>query len=144
MDKFNLQRFIEAQEEPLFGWVIQELRAGKKKGHWMWFIFPQAFGLGESHNSKLYGIQSLEEAREYWSHPLLGERLRQCLELIVGSDKSALEIFGKEIDEIKFQSCLTLFLEAEPNNQLLRDALDKFFSGELDEKTLTVIKGSGK
>lgn len=140
MDTFNLQRFLDAQEEPLFGWVIEELKAGHKKGHWMWFIFPQAYGLGGSHNSKLYGIRSLEEAREYWSHPLLGERLRQCLELIVGSDRSALEIFGKEVDVIKLQSSLTLFLAIDPNSQPLLGALNKFFAGKLDQKTLALIQ----
>jgi len=140
MDKFNLQRFIEAQEEPLFGWVIQELRAGKKKGHWMWFIFPQAFGLGESHNSKLYGIRSLDEAKEYWQHPILGNRLQECTRLVVDSRKSALEIFGKEIDAMKFQSCLTLFLKIDPKSQLLQDTLNQFFAGELDDKTMVIIQ----
>jgi len=144
MDTFNLQRFLDAQDEPLFSWVIEELKAGHKKGHWMWFIFPQAYGLGESHNSKLYGIKSLEEAKECWHHPLLGERLRQCVGLVMDSNKSALEIFGKDIDVTKFQSCLTLFLKIDPNSQLLQEALDRFFSGQLDEKTLAVIKKSNE
>ena len=143
MNTFNLQRFLEAQEEPLFGWVIQELKAGQKKGHWMWFIFPQAYGLGESHNSKLYGIRSLEEAKEYWQHPILGERLRQCTQLVADSGKSAVEVFGKEIDAMKFQSCLTLFLQIDPNNKLLQECLDQFFVGELDEKTMEIIQKAG-
>ena len=143
MNTFNLQRFLEAQEEPLFGWVIQELKAGQKKGHWMWFIFPQAYGLGESHNSKLYGIRSLEEAKEYWQHPILGERLRQCTQLVADSGKSALDVFGKEIDAMKFQSCLTLFLQIDPNNKLLQECLDQFFVGELDEKTMEIIQKAG-
>ena len=143
MNTFNLQRFLEAQEEPLFGWVIQELKAGQKKGHWMWFIFPQAYGLGESHNSKLYGIRSLEEAKKYWQHPILGERLRQCTQLVADSGKSALDVFGKEIDAMKFQSCLTIFLQIDPNSQLLKDCLDQFFAGELDEKTMEIIQKAG-
>ncbi len=143
MNTFNLQRFIDAQEEPMFGWVIQELKAGQKKGHWMWFIFPQAYGLGESHNSKLYGIRSLEEAKEYWRHPILGERLRQCIQLVANSGKSAVEVFGKEIDAMKFLSCLTLFLQIDPNNKLLQDCLDQFFVGELDEKTMEIIQKAG-
>jgi uncharacterized protein (DUF1810 family) len=143
MNEIDLQRFIDAQAEPIFGWVLEELSAGKKKGHWMWFIFPQAYGLGESHNSKLYGIRSLEEAKEFWRHPLLGKRLRQCLELVINSDKSALEIFGKEIDVIKFQSCLTLFLQIDSGNQLLCDALGQFFDGKFDLKTMDIIKKAG-
>jgi len=144
MDTSNLQRFIDAQEEPLFGWVIQELTAGQKKGHWMWFIFPQAFGLGESHNSKLYGIRSLEEAKEYWQHPILGERLRQCTQLVIDSEKSGLEIFGKAIDEMKFQSCLTLFLQIDRKSHLLQNALIQFFAGQLDEKTMKIILEASK
>jgi len=144
MDTFNLARFIEAQEEPLFGWVIQELKAGKKKGHWMWFIFPQAFGLGESHHSQFYGIKSLEEARSYWQHPVLGQRLRQCLALVMDCGKPALDIFGKEIDVMKLQSCLTLFLCIAPEDTLLKEALDRFFAGELDQKTMAIIKKAAK
>ena len=143
MYTFNLQRFIDAQEEPMLGWVMQELAAGHKIGHWMWFIFPQAYGLGESHNSKFYGIRSLEEAKKYWQHPILGERLRQCTQLVADSGKSALDVFGKEIDAMKFQSCLTLFLQIDPNNKLLQECLDQFFVGELDEKTMEIIQKAG-
>ena len=140
MSEVSLQRFLDAQEDPMMGWVIDELRAGQKKSHWMWFIFPQAYGLGESHNSKLYGIRSLEEAVGYWNHPLLGERLRKCIELAIQSRKSALELFGKEIDAMKFQSCLTLFDLAVPNNALIQSALLHFYNGELDQKTVEIIK----
>ena len=143
MYTFNLQRFIDAQEEPMLGWVMQELATGHKIGHWMWFIFPQAYGLGESHNAKLYGIRSLEEAKKYWQHPILGERLRQCTQLVADSGKSAVEVFGKEIDAMKFQSCLTLFLQIDPNNKLLQECLDQFFVGELDEKTMEIIQKAG-
>ena len=139
MSDLTLQRFLDAQADPMMGWVIDELKAGHKKSHWMWFIFPQAYGLGESHNSKLYGIQSLEEALEYWEHPLLGSRLRKCIELAVHSRKPALELFGKEIDAMKFQSCLTLFDQVVPNNPLLQSALHHFYDGVLDDKTLDVI-----
>ena len=144
MYTFNLQRFIDAQEEPMLGWVMQELATGHKIGHWMWFIFPQAYGLGESHNSKFYGIRSLEEAKKYWQHPILGERLRQCTQLVADSGKSAVEVFGKEIDAMKFQSCLTLFLQIDPNNKLLQECLDQFFVGELDEKTMEIIQKAGR
>ena len=143
MYTFNLQRFIDAQEEPMLGWVMQELATGHKIGHWMWFIFPQAYGLGESHNSKFYGIRSIEEAKKYWQHPILVERLRQCTQLVADSGKYAVEVFGKEIDAMKFQSCLTLFLQIDPNNKLLQECLDQFFVGELDEKTMEIIQKAG-
>lgn len=142
MTDSSLQRFLDAQEEPMMGWVIDELKAGQKKSHWMWFIFPQAYGLGESHNAKLYGIRSLNEALQYWDHPLLGGRLRRCIELAVLSRKSALELFGKEIDAMKFQSCLTLFDKVVPNNSLIQSALHHFYNGALDEKTLDIINRS--
>jgi len=144
MDTFNLQRFIDAQEEPMFGWVLEELGAGLKKSHWMWFIFPQVNGLGESHNAKLYSIASLEEAKAYWDHEILGGRLRKCIELAIHSNKTALKLFGKEIDAIKFQSCLTLFLEIQPQNQLLKNALQYFYNNQLDRKTTAIIASLSK
>lgn len=140
MTEHNLQRFIDAQEEPMMGWVLDELNTGRKKTHWMWFIFPQAYGLGESNNAKLYGIRSLEEACAYWAHPVLGERLRQCIKLALNSGETALDLFGKEIDAMKFQSCLTLFLQVASQDLLLQTALHHFFNGELDSKTLEIIK----
>lgn len=140
MSDITLQRFIDAQAEPMMGWVLDELRAGRKKTHWMWFIFPQAYGLGESNNAKLYGIRSLEEARAYWAHPILGERLRQCIQLALDSNEAALVLFGKEIDAMKFQSCLTLFLQIAPNDLLLLAAINRFFGNELDSKTVEIIK----
>lgn len=144
MNKFNLERFLEAQEDPMYGWVIDELKAGVKKSHWMWFIFPQAYGLGESHNSKLYGLRSLDEAREYWNHPILGARLKECIQLAIDANRTSIELFGKEIDAMKFQSCLTLFLQIDPASPLLIAALKQFFNQELDKKTLEVIERSAK
>lgn len=126
----------------MMGWVLSELQAGQKKTHWMWFIFPQAYGLGESNNAKLYGIRSLEETKEYWAHPILGDRLRQCIKLALDSNKTALALFGKEIDAMKFQSCLTLFLQVAPHDLLLQAALHRFFKDELDNKTLDIIQKS--
>jgi uncharacterized protein (DUF1810 family) len=140
MTELNLQRFIDAQEEPMMNWVLDELKSGRKKSHWMWFIFPQAYGLGESNNAKLYAIRSLDEAKEYWAHPILGERLRQCIKLALDSNQTALDLFGKEIDAMKFQSCLTLFLQIAPQDLLLQAAIHRFFGDELDNKTLEIIK----
>ena len=142
MTEHNLQRFIDAQEEPMMGWVLDELNAGRKKTHWMWFIFPQAYGLGESNNAKLYGIRSLEEASAYWAHPVLGARLRQCIKLALNSRETALDLFGKEIDAMKFQSWLTLFFQIAPQDLLLQAALHRFFNDEMDAKTLEIIKRS--
>lgn len=139
MSESGLQRFLDAQQEPMYSWVYEELRAGQKRGHWMWFIFPQAYGLGESHNSKLYGLRSLDEVKEYWDHPVLGMRLRECIQLAIDAKKSALELFDKEIDVTKFQSCLTLFLQIDQSNNLLLTALKKFFNQELDLKTMAII-----
>lgn len=142
MSKLNLQRFIDAQEEPMMSWVLDELKAGRKKTHWMWFIFPQAYGLGESNNAKLYGIRSLDEAKEYWAHSILGQRLRQCIKLAIESNQTALDLFGKEVDAMKFQSCLTLFIQIAPQDLLLQAALHKFFKDELDRKTMAIISKS--
>ena len=139
---YDLQRFADAQEEPMMGWVLDELMAGRKKTHWMWFIFPQAYGLGESNNAKLYGIRSLEEAKAYWAHSILGGRLRQCIKLVLDSGETALDLFGKEIDVMKFQSCLTIFLQIAPHDLLLQAALHRFFGDILDPKTLKIIKKS--
>lgn len=139
MTELNLQRFIDAQGDPMIGWVLDELKAGRKKTHWMWFIFPQAYGLGESNNAKLYGIRSLDEAKEYWAHPIVGQRLRQCIKLAIDSNQTALDLFGKEIDVMKFQSCLTLFIQIAPQDLLLQAALHKFFKDELDSKTMAII-----
>jgi uncharacterized protein (DUF1810 family) len=142
MSEFNLQRFLDAQEEPMIGWVIEELMAGRKKTHWMWFIFPQVYGLGKSNNAQLYAIRSLDEAKAYWGHPILGERLRKCIKLALDSNETALDLFGKEIDALKFQSCLTLFIHVEPQNILLQVALHKFYKSQLDAKTLEIIRRS--
>ena len=142
MTELNLQRFLDAQEDPMIGWALDELKAGRKKTHWMWFIFPQAYGLGESNNAKLYGIRSLDEAKEYWTHPILGERLRKCIKLAIDSNQTALDLFGKEIDAMKFQSCLTLFIQIAPQDLLLQAALHKFFTDELDSKTMAIINKS--
>ena len=106
----------------------------------MWFIFPQAYGLGESNNAKLYGIKSLDEAKEYWAHPVLGDRLRECIKLALDSNETALDLFGKEIDAMKFQSCLTIFLQIAPQDLLLQAALHRFFKDELDSKTMAIIQ----
>src|SRR5215467_5629624 len=108
VDRYNLKRFVAAQD-PVFEQVRGELRAGRKRSHWMWFIFPQIRGLGQSSTALHFGISSLQEARAYLRHPLLGSRLRECTALVNAlQDRSIEEVFGYP-DHLKFRSCMTLF-----------------------------------
>jgi len=134
-DPYRLQRFLEAQK-PVFEKVCRELREGRKQSHWMWFIFPQIAGLGSSAMSQRYGISSLQEAEAYLRDPILGERLRLCTLLVVTIEGRSIEqIFGYP-DDLKFQSSMTLFASTKLENQIFEDALQKYFAGQLDKKTL--------
>jgi uncharacterized protein (DUF1810 family) len=134
----RLERFIEAQA-PIYAQALGELRAGQKQSHWMWFIFPQVAGLGQSPTSRAYAIQSLDEARAYLAHPVLGSRLRECCQVLMNlRAKSANDIFGS-IDAMKLRSCLTLFAEAAPEEVLFYNLLEKYFDGDTDEATLEVL-----
>ena len=138
-DRFDLARFIAAQA-PVFEQALAELRAGNKRTHWMWFIFPQGAGLGRSAMSARYAIGSLEEARCYLAHPLLGPRLRLCVAAVLGvPDRTAGQIFGYP-DDLKFHSSLTLFARAAPDEALFREALERFFSGREDEAALAGLR----
>ncbi len=134
-DPYNLERFVQAQE-PVFERVCAELAAGLKQTHWMWFIFPQLRGLGSSPMAQHYAIASLDEARAYLAHPLLGERLRHCTGLVNGLDgRSAQEIFG-DPDELKFRSSMTLFARAAGAARApFAQALAKYFAGVDDPRT---------
>ena len=137
-DPYNLQRFVEAQAR-VYDAVRTELRQGRKRSHWMWFIFPQIAGLGHSAMSMRYAISSLAEAEAYLQHPILGPRLRECTRLVVlVKDRSAYEILGSP-DDMKFHSCLTLFSYAAPEEQLFRDALEKYYDGAEDPLTLAKL-----
>ena len=134
-DNYNLQRFVDAQS-PVFEEVCLELQEGRKKGHWMWFIFPQIEGLGSSPLARKFAISSRKEAEVYLSHPILGPRLRHCTRLItLVEGRSIDQIFG-DPDDLKFHSAMTLFANATSDNQVFRDALHKYFGGELDRLTL--------
>ena len=131
----NLERFVEAQDD-VYDDVLKELRSGQKQSHWMWFIFPQIAGLGYSSMARRYAISSLDEAQAYLSHAVLGTRLRECVEILNGVEgKNIHQIMGSP-DDIKLRSCLTLFSKATPDNKVFLDALDKYYSGELDPETL--------
>jgi uncharacterized protein (DUF1810 family) len=134
-DLHNLQRFLDAQH-PIYGQVRDELQGGQKETHWMWFIFPQLKGLGSSPTAQKYAITSVDEAKAYLAHPLLGFRLRECTQLVNAVSGRLIEdIFGYP-DHLKFHSSLTLFAHVSPNDKVFTAALTKYFHGELDRKTL--------
>jgi uncharacterized protein (DUF1810 family) len=158
-DTFDLGRFVTAQSA-VYQQVLAELRAGQKRTHWMWFIFPQLAGLGHSQMAQLYAIGSLDEARAYLAHPVLGARLRECTALVnaakdseARSGRTIEQIFGYP-DDLKFHSSMTLFARAssgnqaadkkasgdQADNQVFEEALEKYFSGELDQATLALIE----
>jgi uncharacterized protein (DUF1810 family) len=137
-DSYNLARFIDAQEG-VYDEVLGELHRGKKATHWMWFIFPQIAGLGHSEISDRFSISSINEARAYLEHPILGSRLSECVDLVMQIDgKSAAQIFGYP-DDLKFRSCLTLFSIAGESSSIYQYALDKYFDGEPDSRTLDAL-----
>lgn len=141
-DPHALQRFVAAQE-PALAAVRAELRAGRKRTHWMWFVFPQLAGLGTSATAQRYAIASLQEARAYLAHPLLGARLRECVALLLGvPDRSAYAILGAP-DDRKLQSCLTLFALAAPHEPLWREGLRRFYDGALDARTVALLDHAG-
>lgn len=133
----DLRRFVEAQA-PHYGRVVAELRAGRKQSHWMWFVFPQLKALGRSSMAQFYGLHDLVEAQAYWAHPVLGARLKDCvLAALEVPSKTAHEIFGSP-DDLKFCSCMTLF-EQVSRDECFGVALDRFYDGRRDEKTMTLL-----
>jgi|SRR6185295_12946604 len=135
-DRFHLQRFVDAQQ-PVYAAVLSELRAGRKRSHWMWFIFPQISGLGRSATAQAFAVSSLAEAAAYLAHPTLGPRLRECAALVAGIDgRSIGEIFGYP-DDLKFRSSMTLFAQAAPEEPIFAACLQKYFGGQPDPETLT-------
>ena len=135
VDPFDLKRFVDAQA-PVYDTVVDELRAGRKRSHWMWFVFPQLRGLGSSPTAVHYGIASLEEARAYLDHDLLGPRLRECVGLVNQvQGRSVEQIFGWP-DDLKLRSSMTLFARAADDNQDFLALLDKYYGGEQDPLTV--------
>lgn len=134
-DPFDLKRFVDAQE-PVYGDVVDELRAGRKRSHWMWFVFPQLRGLGGSPTAVRYGISSLDEARAYLRHELLGSRLRECTRLVNEvRGRSVGDVFGSP-DDLKLCSSMTLFSNATDDNEDFVALLDKYYDGRQDRLTL--------
>lgn len=138
-DPHDLNRFLEAQEG-CYAEALAELKNGRKRSHWMWYIFPQFTGLGMSPTSQRYAIKSIEEAKEYLSHPVLGPRLQECAEAVLRTEgRTAHEIFGSP-DDLKLKSCTTLFASVSPPDSVFAQLLDKYFEGERDQKTLRLLK----
>jgi len=135
---FDLERFVAAQGH-VYDDVVAELRSGRKTSHWMWFVFPQVAGLGRSGMSQQYAIRSLDEARAYLDHPVLGPRLRECAGLVLATPaRSAEDIFGG-IDAVKLRSSMTLFHRAAPDESVFGDVLDRFYGGAWDQATDAIL-----
>ena len=138
-DPYGLQRFVDAQI-PVYDKVCFELRDGRKKSHWMWFIFPQLEGLGSSQMARKFAISSLAEAAAYLAHPVLGSRLTECTRLVNLVEGRPIEqIFGYP-DDLKLRSSMPLFVHATPDNRVFIDALQKYFGGEFDPATLARLQ----
>ncbi len=138
IDPYDLNRFVQAQKDD-YERALSEIKSGRKRSHWMWYIFPQFDGLGFSAISKRYAIKSLAEAKAYLSHPVLGSRLTECVEAVLSIEgQSAYEIFGSP-DDMKLRSCATLFAYISPTGSGFDQLLNKFFQGERDSKTLRLL-----
>ena len=141
MNKALFNDFIQAQNT-VYPSVIKELTEGRKRTHWMWFIFPQVKGLGRSTMARRFAIESLEQAKEYLQHEVLGARLRECVELLLlHSDKSALDIFGSP-DNLKLQSSLTLFAFAAGKKCVFEELLHQFYQDDYDMNTIEIVKAA--
>jgi uncharacterized protein (DUF1810 family) len=137
-DRHELQRFVEAQA-PVMAQVEAELSAGAKTSHWMWFVFPQLKALGRSATAQRFGLASRQEAAAYWAHPVLGPRLKRCVQRVLAVPaKTAHEIFGAP-DDLKFCSCMTLFEQVAPGEPVWSLALDRWYGGQRDAQTLTLL-----
>ena len=142
-DPFELRRFVEAQEG-VYAQALAELKGGRKRSHWMWFVFPQFDGLGFSSTAKHYAIKSLDEARAYLAHPLLGPRLRECADALLKVEgRSAAEIMGSP-DDLKLRSCATLFAQITPDDSPFARLLQKHYRNQPDLKTLQLLKATDR
>jgi uncharacterized protein (DUF1810 family) len=144
-DPFDLGRFVAAQDAGgSYQHAVAELRSGRKTSHWMWYVFPQIAGLGQSPTSRLYAISSADEASAYLAHPVLGPRLRECAELLTGlSGRTAEQIFGG-IDAMKLRSAMTLFRHASPDEPVFRQVLDHYFGGAGDPATERLLSQAAR
>ena len=139
MDKYNLDRFIKEQQRD-YATAYAELSQGRKRSHWSWWIIPQIVGLGMTTTSYTYAIKSLDEAVAFLDHPYLGKNIREISKVLLELESNdATAIMGYP-DNLKLRSCMTLFAEADPNEDIFQKVLDKFFNGEKDERTLEILR----
>lgn len=142
-DEKKLDRYV-VQQEGMYPQILGELKRGEKRGHWMWYIFPQIKGLGYSRTSAFYEIQNLDEARAYLNHPILGSRLIECCKIILNQQGRRIDqIFPQPPDDTKFRSSMTLFDAVSDGNSLFYDILKKYFNGARDQRTLMIINPPG-
>lgn len=140
-EEFQLDRFLDAQKDS-YDIALEELRNGKKRSHWVWYVFPQLRGLGASSASYTYGVVSLAEARAYLVHPILGQRLREATNAMLAHRSMTADSILGELDALKFRSCLTLFSLADPSETIFTDALEYFFGGARDSRTIQLVADS--
>jgi uncharacterized protein (DUF1810 family) len=134
----DLSRFLEAQD-PVYATVVNELRRGEKRTHWMWYVFPQITGLGTSETARFYAIRDREEANAYLDQPVLGDRLRECFEIVLSlEDRSAHQIFGSP-DDLKLRSCATLFAAISKPGSVFHQTIEKYFEGQGDSRTMKIL-----
>lgn len=139
MKEYDLNRFISAQEHTYKN-ALREIQACRKRSHWIWYIFPQLKGLGQSYNSEYYGIENAEEAKNYLAHPILGARLLEITgALLEIKENDPLKVMGN-IDAMKLRSCMTLFAYISENNSIFHKVLDIYFDGDADERTISMLK----
>jgi len=137
-DEKKLNRFL-IQQEGLYKIIIEELRRGEKSTHWIWFIFPQVKGLGHSQTSHFYGIESLDEAKSYIGHPVLGKRLIECCEILMKLEGKKISHILPPPDDVKLRSSMALFSIASPESNIFTAVLQKYFNGTTDQKTLQIL-----
>ena len=136
----GLSRFREAQDRGgTYERALDELRAGRKRSHWMWFVFPQLAGLGRSETARRYAIASLREARDYLADSVLGARLRECASALLDCGETSAELILGPVDALKLRSCMTLFAQADPKEMLFAEVLERFYAGERDGATLELL-----
>ena len=141
MKEYDLERFIKAQNEHgIYELALSEIKAGKKRSHWIWFIFPQLKSLGFSYNAQYYGIEDINEAKNYLKHTILGKRLFEISEALLKLDENNPAIvMGGSPDDMKLQSSMTLFAAVSETDSIFQRVLEKFFNGKMDEKTLKIL-----
>lgn len=143
MNSHSLERFVQAQEHD-YAIALRELKQGRKQTHWIWYVLPQLRGLGHSALAHEYGLADRNEARQYFEHPLLGARLKECVAEILKHRALPIEQILGDIDALKFRSCLTLFVQVAPEEPMFAQALAAFYGGAADARTLALLAGAAR